>query len=81
MQQNPFETLQFDRRLRVRLSPRGLWLLAVGALYLLSWWLLSAGALFWLGLIAILILSWAASFAWRKALHIIDVLLHRLERM
>ncbi|MEX1248674.1 MAG: hypothetical protein WEA61_09340 [Anaerolineales bacterium] len=81
MNKSPFETLQFDRRLRVRLSPRAIWLLGTSGVYLLAWWLLPTSTLFWLGLPVILALAWCASFAWREALHILDNALHRIERL
>ncbi|MCW5856185.1 MAG: hypothetical protein KIT46_09090 [Anaerolineales bacterium] len=81
MNQNPFESLQFDRRLRVHLSPRTMWLLGVGIGYTLGWWLLPPGTFFWLGLVVMLALAWCALFGWREALRAIDILLHRIERM
>lgn len=81
MNQNPFESLQFDRRLRVHLSPRTMWLLGVGGGYLLAWWLLSTATFFWLGFAAMLGFAWFASFGWREALRVIDTVIHRIEKL
>ena len=60
--------------------PRRVIVLVVSlGLFVITWWLVPPVALFWLLLMAIAVLTWAASFGWRPAVASIIALLHRLE--
>ena len=74
-----YRGLNFDRSIRV-LSPRIISLVIAAVLFSLAWWALPPSTLYWLTLIAILVLVWTASFAWREALAYLINFLHTLER-
>lgn len=80
MTTNPFENLNFDQNRKLRLSPRTIFMIATTALYTIAYWALSSVTFFWLGLLVILALAWAASFGWREAISGISKFFQRLER-
>ncbi len=74
-----YRGLNFDRSTRV-MSPRIISLAIAAIIFTLVWWALPPSAVYWMTLIAIRVLVWTASFAWREALSRLIRLLHSLER-
>lgn len=80
MNQTDFSNLNFNRATRT-VPGRVLWMggLLVGAG--LAWNLLPAGAFFWLVLVLIVCLGWAASYGWRPSLRDLVAFLDRLQNL
>jgi hypothetical protein len=77
---NRFSNLRFERQTRF-LNSR---LVAVGivlAVFSLAWLIIPLNFLFFLLLLPIAGIAWAASYGWRHALSILLDCLHRLERL
>ena len=76
---SPYSNLRFERLGR-RIPYR---LLAVGAaavLFTLAWWLVPVSGRYWLMLLLVMVLTWAASYGWRQATATLIALLRRLEQ-
>lgn len=75
---NPFQSLRFDRRIRLPARPLfvGSGLLTFSAL----WWLVPPAALFWLLLALLAVALWVASYGWRDANRALQALLRRLDQ-
>lgn len=80
MNQTDFSNLNFNRPRRT-IPGRAIWmgglLVGVG----LAWNILPPGAFFWLVLILILGLGWAASYGWRPSLYDLVSFLDRLQNL
>jgi hypothetical protein len=75
-----FSNLNFNRPRRT-IPRRAIWmgglLVGVG----LAWNILPSGAFFWLALIVIIVLGWAASYGWRASLRDLVAILDRLQNL
>lgn len=76
----PFEGLRFNARRPTSL--RGLLPIGVGiAMFVLAWQVVPDNILFWLLLVSVAGLTWAASYGGRQVLAVVHDLIHRLEQM
>ena len=73
---NLYENLQFDR-LAGKLSKRTLYLIAVPVGFTIFWMVLPASAVYWITLLLVTLLTYAAGFGWQQAL---DHLIRFLQR-
>ncbi len=74
---NPFSNLNFDlhpRKVPIRLMAIG----AAFVIFTLLWLIVPQNGLYWLLLLIILCLTWAASFGWRPAVVVLIELLRSL---
>lgn len=80
MNNSDFSNLNFNRPQRT-IPGRAIWmsglLIGVG----LAWNLLPPGVFFWLVLILITCLGWAASYGWRQSLRDLVAILDRLQNL
>ena len=76
---SPYSNLRFERLGR-RIPYR---LVAVGAAVVsitVAWWLVPMSGLYWLVLLIVAVLTWAASYGWRGAIRDLQAFLRRLEQ-
>jgi len=80
MNQSDFSNLNFNRPRRT-VPGRAIWmgglLVGVG----LAWSVLPPGAFFWLVLILVMCLGWAASYGWRPSLRDLVAILDRIQTL
>lgn len=72
-----FHSLQFDRPIHWP-SSRALVVGLGVVVYVLAWGILPTSAAYWLGMLAVAALVWAASYGWRQALVGLIALLEKL---
>jgi hypothetical protein len=75
-QRNPFDHLRFERQAG-KLSRRTLFLIAIPVGFIIIWMVLPSIAIFWLTLLLVTVLTYAAGFGWEQAL---DHLIRFLQR-
>ncbi len=80
MNQNDFSNLNFDRP-RNAIPARLIWVAALGISFSLAWMMIPHPVLFWILLLLVGILGWAASYGWRQALRILVAGLNRIQNL
>ena len=75
-----FDGMSFRRR-RQAIPFRLIAVLMCGVLFAAVWWLLPHEVAFWMLLVFVLALSWAATHGWRFPLRTLRSLLNRLESL
>jgi hypothetical protein len=75
----PFENLHFERRPR-KINRRFVAITLMVILFTFLWLFVPPDILYWLLLIPIISIVWAASYGWRRALTNLIDQLHRLEQ-
>jgi len=73
---NLYENLQFDR-LAGKLSRRTIFMIAVPVGFTIFWMVLPSGSMYWITLLLVTVLTYAAGFGWQQAL---DHLIRYLQR-
>jgi len=76
---NPFQQFRFQRSWFSRHYRLVVVLVGVG-LFAIAWWIIPIDFLFFLLVLPLVALVWAATFGWRQALSILSGGLHRLVR-
>lgn len=80
MNQSDFSNLRFDRP-QQRIPNRLVWVGSLMAGFSLAWIILPHNALFWLILILVGALGWAASYGWRQAVRVLTGWLNQIQNL
>ncbi len=75
-----FSNLQFDRPRRT-IPGRAIWMAGLIVGLGLAWNVLPASAFFWLVLVLVVCLGWAASYGWRSSLRDLAAILDRIQNL
>lgn len=80
MNGNDFSNLNFNRPVRT-ITGRTIWMLGLPVAVGLAWAILPPSIFFWLILILVMCLGWAASYGWRQSLRDLVNFLNRLQNL
>jgi hypothetical protein len=80
MNGNDFSNLNFNRQART-IPGRAIWMIGLPLAAGLAWTILPPGAFFWLALILITALGWAASYGWRASLRDLAAFLNHIQNL
>ncbi len=75
-----FSNLRFNRSQRT-IPGRVIWMAGLVVMTGLAWVLLPPGAFFWLALLLVATLGWAASYGWRQPVRVIAAFLDRIQNL
>jgi len=80
MNQSDFSNLRFNRSQRT-IPGRAFWMVGLFASVGVAWNILPTSAFFWLILMLVACLGWAASYGWRPSLRDLTAFLDRIQNL
>lgn len=75
-----FSNLRFNRSHRT-IPSRVIWMVGLVALTGLAWAFLPPDAFFWLALLLVVTLGWAASYGWRQSIRVLATFLDYIQNI